>query len=566
MFDMKKILFGIAAMLPLFGITSASEDEIKKRMMSDLDTIRNIFEVQYAPKEWKKTFFGWDLDTEINRAKKRIYQTKQINLKDYQKIVKDFFNSVHDYHVMPTFYSTEAANLPFSIRGVNNRYYFTYIDRARLSYASFPFSEGDEILLFDERPIHEVVVELQQTDLGSEGEGTDRALAEIYLTNRMGSFAQTIPQGPISLQIKPLGSNQPVNHQLIWTYTPEKFISKDIDFPAAPASTKELLLKKEWVHPIYQQLVKNSALKEARNPHNIGAKRSFIPLLGQIWWMTDDFSSFFAYLYETPDHHRIGYIRIPIYQGGAAEIEEFAEIMHLFENRTDALIIDQINNPGGNVFYMYTLASMLTDQSLKNIKHRMSITHDDIALALEWLPVFEQVRDEEDAADLLGESFSGYPVTYQMAQYIVSYLRFILNEWNQGKTLTDPYYLFGVDNINPNPYARYTKPILVLVNELDFSCGDSLPAILQDNHRAIIMGTRTAGAGGYVNKTSFLNKHGLAQFTLTGSITERVNHQTLENLGVTPDILYELSEIDYQFGYPLYAEAISSVINALLQQ
>ncbi len=38
-----------------------------------------------------------------------------------------------DYHVDVTFFSTEQASLPFSVRGVEGRYFIDWLDPLRLS-------------------------------------------------------------------------------------------------------------------------------------------------------------------------------------------------------------------------------------------------------------------------------------------------------------------------------------------------------------------------------------------------------------------------------------------------
>ena len=100
----------------------------------------------------------------------------------------------------------------------------------------------------------------------------------------------------------------------------------------------------------------------------------------------------------------------------------------------------------------------------------------------------------------------------------------------------------------------------MLVNSLDFSCGDFFPAILQDNKRATILGTKTAGAGGYVLETSFLNLQGIAHFSYTGSIAFRLDGQPIENYGVTPDIVYNMTTYDLQNNYGQYTRTIQEAL------
>ncbi|TBR20006.1 protease-like activity factor CPAF, partial [bacterium] len=116
----------------------------------------------------------------------------------------------------------------------------------------------------------------------------------------------------------------------------------------------------------------------------------------------------------------------------------------------------------------------------------------------------------------------------------------------------------------PHPTERYTKPILLLINELDFSCGDFFPAILQDNKRATVFGVRTAGAGGAVKATQFPNQFGIAGLAYTWTIALRTNGQPIENLGVTPDVDYKTTEEDLKTGFAGYARAIQAALTNLL--
>src|SRR5262249_32681194 len=53
---------------------------------------------------------------------------------------------------------------------------------------------------------------------------------------------------------------------------------------------------------------------------------------------------------------------------------------------------------------------------------------------------------------------------------------------------------------NNKPAATvYTKPIIILIDELSISAADIFPAMMQDNHRALLVGVRSSGGGGSVS-------------------------------------------------------------------
>jgi C-terminal processing protease CtpA/Prc len=176
-----------------------------------------------------------------------------------------------------------------------------------------------------------------------------------------------------------------------------------------------------------------------------------------------------------------------------------------------------------------------------------------------------QVKNDDDAqkaAATLG--LDGYPGTYQLVLGVRDYCSFVLKQYSDGKQISDPYYLWGVDKITPNA-IHYTKPIVLLVNQLDFSGGDFFPAIMQDNKRVTIVGTRTAGAGGYVLEAQFPNNLGLETVRFTGSIAERVSLNPIENLGVTPDVSAPMTVNDIRNGFKNYEDEVRTVIKDLIK-
>lgn len=573
-----KTIICILLSITFFSFVDANETDEKKHMMSELETIKNIFDFQYAPKAWKKEYFGWDLENEIEKSKQCVLATNDITAKDFQIIVRNFFRSTRDYHVKVLFFSTETAFLPLEVKGANGRYFITHVNKSLLSTSQYPIQAGDEVLLFHERPINDVISELQMEEFGTSGTGTDRSLTEHMLTNRLGVTGQEVPRGPVSIQVRHRANASINTYQLIWSYTPEKmsnnlgvltpfFDSREHKATALKHFNKPWLTPYGWDDNFQYDSDNEDEFEddEIKSPFALGAKKTFMPTLGRIWWSNDK-KYWNACIFETPGHQLVGYLRIPHYKDIlGTSMDELKKIIQLFEERTDALVIDQVNNPGGMVFYMYAIASLLTDQALHTPKHRMAIVHEDVYNAVESIPLLEFVDSDRTAVKAFGKDISGYPISYQFAQHWLEFCRFISDQWKMGKKLTDPYHLYGVDHINPNVYVRYTKPLLILINEMDFSCADFLPAIMQDNKRATIMGTQTAGAGGYVMTNMLNSRFGIAGFKITGSIANRPDNQPIENLGVTPDILYELTEEDYQHGFKNYKNAVLDTLNNMLK-
>lgn len=557
-------------LLSLFSPTlSAASAE---RMKSDLDSIANVFKNQYAMMEVKKDFFDWSLENQVAQAKARIDAFDSITQKDFQIILKDFFVSFHDYHVSVYFHSTESATLPFHVKVSQGRYFVTYIDEDKLSINYNSLNYGDEILTFDGRPIHEVVEELISPSIRDSYNPTDLSLAAIALTSRNGQSGFKVPKGNVTVTFISPFDGRIKEQELAWDYTPEKitnWFQDPSELSAAMANSKQENIRKfiGSKKMIFGDLDLNQVRLEKENDSKDlpGSRQSYLPRLGDVWWESEPDSIFDAYIYENDEGNRIGYLRIPNYSGSEAHIVELIRILIKFQEKTDALVIDQINNPGGDVWYCYAIASLLTERPLLTPHHREVITQYEVEQAVNGIEELEQIENNQEAQQACGSFIMGIPVDYQLVLKWLDGHRFIESEWREGKTFTDPNPLLGIDKIAPSPFINYTKPILILINELDFSGGDFFPAVLQDNGRATLFGTKTSGAGGYVLDVAFPNTSGIKGFRYTASLALRPDGAYLENLGVTPDIEYEIAPDDLQFGFIRYSIAINEAILDLIE-
>jgi C-terminal processing protease CtpA/Prc len=121
----------------------------------------------------------------------------------------------------------------------------------------------------------------------------------------------------------------------------------------------------------------------------------------------------------------------------------------------------------------------------------------------------------------------------------------------------------------------YSKPILVLVDEMSASGGDAFAATIQDNARGPLLGWRTMGAGGNVESWE-AGSYSMGFATVTESLMNRKNDikteeyltaPYVENIGVRPDIVVDYMTVNNlnQKGKP-FVDAFVAAIVAQLQK
>ncbi|GAB4227220.1 MAG: protease-like activity factor CPAF [Chlamydiales bacterium] len=575
-----KILFFLFMSLSGFGYTFPIEYVTKDQMIQNLEVLRVTLETCYAPFQWKKDCYQWSLEDQIENAKTEIKKREYVSLKDYHFIMKSIISSTKDYHMHIKFHSTEQSFLPFTVKGVGSKYFITSIDRFYLPQENFPFKEGDELVHFDGVPVEYVIKDIMLNERQS-NPATDQSLAEIYLTKRLASMAQRVPKNQVQIGVRSDGKKDPVIYQMNWQYTPEKiqyasfFDIYQKNYPLCIFDPQFMIRRNSSIFALELCNSQNIRVEDALSDSNrIGAKQSFVPTLGKVIWKPLKSSPWNAYIYINDEGKNIGYIRIPTYSLATFNIEEFnhhaeefGKIINHFEKHTEVLVIDQVNNPGGNILYMYALLSYLASYPLDVIPEHIMLTQKDIEIAIEELEFLNKVTDDEELFAMTGgKKLFGYPVNMEFIHCLLNFSNSLITSWKQGKRLTDLDYPLGIKVIQQNSEGCYNKPILVLINELDFSCGDFFPAILRDNDRATLFGSRTAGAGGSVEFHEYKNCFGVSTYSITNGFAKRKNGAPIENLGISPDIYYNLSENDIKNGYQDYAHAVNLAVIELLEK
>jgi len=567
----------------------ASLNITQKKMLQTLDYVASIYTEHYAPLGWKQQN-GVDLKKVYQDIRKQVVDTPNMSFRQFQNLLAKFVASTKDYHTGIQFFSTEKAKLPLFIMQAEGKYYIAYVDRTKLSEAEFPYQVGDEVVEFAGKPTAEAIEDIVKAT-GENVRSTDLRLAEMRLTSRIRQTGAEVPQGPVGLKIK---TSDGVEHvvTLEWAYQGEVVPQDvpvldggldaqtqqmdlglgraDLDIPsrsvaqkivdALRAAVRKLL--PDAAHP-HAQIFKSNAEADSANKFIIGSRESYVPKLGKVLWEMPKNMPLHAYIFENAAGKLIGYVRIPHYMGEEKEAALFAQLIAQLEKKTDGLIIDQLNNPGGSLFYMYSLLSNLTDKPLIVPQHKLLVDESDAYWAAQMMEEAAKEGAEKEVVKAMKKEFN-LSVDDGLTQKVLGYAKFIIDELKSGRRLTRLFHLFGIDKIAPHPVAHYTKPMLLLINALDFSCGDFFPAILQDNKRATLMGVRTSGAGGGVKSMEFLNQFGIAQLAYTWTIAERPNGQPIENLGVTPDIKYDLTANDLKNNFSDYVKAINAAIDAMV--
>lgn len=521
----------------LFSVTAWGNSPQPDLMLQTLATVRTALEVNYALKEIKVSA-GWNLDSEMERLRV-LAASGRMSVPDFRRDLAGILRQAQDFHLDLGVNSTAFSVLPLQFRSAlkadGTRGTFL-VWRDPRDPALTQAKVGDELLSFAGRPVDDELANLQKLT----GPGARRR-AEEWLTVRAGHLGLEAAAGPVTLELQNAsGARYSVTSQ--WFNTPE-----GITQPGSAPIPAPL--------PPQPQTVWNS-----------GAKFSYLPKLGNVVWAAGVSDNFPAYIFEDSGR-KFAYLRIPTFKVGnpRAVIEELKRKITLFQEQTDALLIDIANNPGGDIIFAYAIVSLLIDQPVAALNFRRKIGYDDIHKALLAKDLLSRVTDDRSAQMFFGPDVLGYPVDYSYAEAMRAEAEAVLASWSKGETLTPPSSIEAVAVIKPNgsdALKRFNKPIVVWADAGSRSSADFFAAILKDSGRARLIGGATAGAGGRFRDIPLPNFIGVQNLRVTDAYAVRADGRLIEGHGVEPSASYTLTVDDLRSGLEPLKEKILNELRA----
>lgn len=532
-----RLIFAILLALSFLNFSAQAGTLTAQQRESDFNQLVGQIRSSYGPLEYKQKVQNINVDQLVNQYRELILQAKS-NQEFYNLILK-FVAEFKDSHFSARVPSERAAKLPFYVDLVDGKVLIDAINRDKLPESKFPFQRGDEVVSFNSRPIMEVVNEMVPY-MGQGYSLTAKRLATILLTGRKASRLQ-LPTGNVTMEIRSAQSKIIQSAELTWENSGADF--ETIRSPwkkSSPLKLDELSLAKRWQEELgsrFEYSYMCSSKSRIKRPENLTVIME---------------EPFVAYYYPTAKGN-VGYLRIPHYMPSMlnkngkplSDEEAFAYYeyaIHTLEKNTVGLIIDQDHNCGGSVDYLHNLVSLFIQHPVQQMQFRLRASKENLI----------SMKSELDSAD-------PKTLVYEKMKALFDLLKLT---WDKGEYLTSKTSITTEQWIYPHT-VRYTKPVLMLIDELSGSGGDAFPALMQGYGRAVLMGTRTMGAGGHVTEMPSLNFSQI-RINMTQSLFYRPDGVEVENNGAVPNIPYIITAEDFTDSYVKYRETYTQKLLELL--
>ena len=528
-------LLVLAALTPLFSQEALAQLTPDQRVF-DFQNLVALYAKRYAPYAWKNLALGFNM-FDVQPWFDRIRAAKS-DL-EFFEIEAEYVGKLQDTHTAFQMNSTFRADLGFFVDIYDDKVLIDSINRARLPIAAFPFAIGDELVSVDGVSSEEWISRISVWRQYGNPVTTRRTAAQQITLRTQNFFPRAAEIGEAAVVVIRRANGILESYTIPWLKTGVAVT----DVPVTPfykqfadaAASNDLLLER----------IQDSIYKIPDNDPayvlNIGARQpifaaglpsNFVQRLGRL---STDFHFSGTYV---ANGLTIGFLRIPSFATPTtALIEELNTEIEYLQRNTDGLVVDVTRNPGGTC-YMIDVAARLIPYPFYFFGEEIRATQ---GLVNGGQAQLELARN------------SGAPQS--VIDYWASYTDKLKKALAEGR-LTEPIAAcaqFGspLPTMNHSTPAStvYTRPMIILTDQFSISAADIFPAMIQDNKRAPIVGTRTSGGGGRVSGgwPAGYYSDGVSSYTLTLVVRKEPivtpdlpPGPYVENIGIRPEI-----QLDY---------------------
>jgi hypothetical protein len=476
---------------------------LPQQRLHDFENLVALFSKRYAPYDWKKQAVAFDL-FDIEPWLARVKAAKD-DL-EFFEIQAEYVARLQDTHAGFSMTSSFRADLGMTVDIYDGRVLIDSINRVLLPASRYPFGIGDEIVSVDGVSAEDWISRISTWRKYGNPVSTRRIAAAQITVRSQTTFPRAIDIGDVA-KVEIRRANGVTEYSIPWNKT--GIPVRNVGPARAPATIESLRALESRLESVPEEmhnyrLPENDLIIEslpwvqegggprkyvtgigARTPlFTAGFPGSFVQRLGRL---PTDFHFSGTY---TSSGLAIGYLRVPTFSPPATAVAELRNEIDFLQRNTDGLVVDVMRNPGGGC-YMLDLAATLTPYPFYFFGEQIRATQDRLNGMQALLDLFR-------ARQAVGLVDQRAVDTYQI---YVDEMKAALSS-NRGMTkpipactqsgqLTPP-----VMNDNAPAPVVYTKPVIVLIDDFSISAADIFSAMMQDNRRALLVGTRGSGGGG----------------------------------------------------------------------
>lgn len=522
------------------GAYSTSLNESQK--LSDFNQLVYSVESGYGPLKYKSQI-GIDLNALKLKYTDKIKESK--SNAEFYYLLKQFISEFHDGHFRSQLPTDLVAEVPVMTDYIEGKVLIDTIDREKLSEKDFPFKKGDEIVTVNGKPVADEINNLSSY-MGSGFSLTEKRRAAMFIFYRPAKTVPVPVEKTIKVGIRHGMTNNIEDVELTWKVTGSYFDEK-IENSFLPLASKYKMTD------LYVDPELSASPWRAEKSYSCSGKTRIAVPKGATKIIDEPFV---AYYHSTPLGN-IGYLRIPHYYWKKDEYNElqnenfankvfdqYEYAIKKLEENTVGLVIDQDHNCGGSVSWLERIVSLFVDKPFKPLQFKFMASKS----------FYLEIKNYEKQVT---------PNTFEELAF-KELLSLVKTSWERGDFLTPMSSFRGSALVSPH-HIRYSKPILVLIDEMSGSGGDAFPSMMKGFGRAKLLGTRTMGLGGHVTPIPDLNYSGL-KISMTKSLFYRPDGIEVENNGAVPDYTYSPTREDFMNDYrdyqKYYLEKLSEIISS----